>query len=576
MRRGSRNTRVHSVELFGFRGVPTSLSVSFEGASGLPSSVLIFGENGSGKSSIVDAIEWACQGRIARSSSFRGSARPALINLAHPARDCSVQVRLSSGAIVRRTASLDPEEALRVGGDPTPEEFGRVPMTLKRADILRFLDTPPAKRGSLFIDHRFDGEAASKKVEFTPDQFAVMEERNEVKRRMRESAARIASALSISPAPYDANEIERMIAVDVYKGVQPSNRFRISLPRPIQEFIDDIAACRTEIKRLNKEARQIQTPEDGPGVERVRAMHNLLGEVGGWLTKSFLSVTQATYVSRVQPVFGRISAVSLEIEVKLSAGQTVAPQQIFSEGYQDLIALLYFLAVSRAAGEQGQAKVLILDDVLQSVDSSVRVAVMELIAREFKDWQLIITVHDRLWRTQVRDIFQRTGSPITEVEIKRWSFGDGPDVITAGREAESALWVALDGNDPFAVCGLTGRLLEQMCDRMSWAIPISVKRKRGDAYTLADTWPGTMKELKRTSCASQATSIDRWIHLRNTAGAHYNEWAEGVSWTEAEAFGYSVLELYSKLRCIRCEQWVTKLASYSYSCKCGSTRLDPA
>ncbi|MFF5879034.1 AAA family ATPase [Streptomyces californicus] len=574
----SQDVRISSVELNGFRGVPTSLAISFANNNNHPISTIIFGDNGSGKSSIVDAVEWACQGRVARSSAFRGTARPSLINLATPDQECSVRVRLSSGVLVQRTARIEDEGAIRVGGDPTPEEFGRVPMMLKRADILRFLDTAPSKRGILFLDHVFDDiDQFTPRNLSTPDQFAIEEERHEVKRQMRESAEALAKILSISPPPYDANDIEHVIAVDVYKGIQESDRCRVTVPRDVQEKVDEILAYRAKVKQLNKEARRLKIPDDGGrGVDRVRAMQNLLGEVGDWLTESFLSVTQASHVRRIQPIFGRISALSLELNVELSSGSTVTPQQVFSEGYQDLIALLYFLAVARAAGDQGQARVLILDDVLQSVDAGIRVAVMELIVKDFKAWQLLITVHDRFWRNQVRDIFQRAGTPVGEVEIRRWSFGDGPNVTTAGNETESALWSALSGNDPFAVCGLAGRLLEQMCDRMSWVIPVSVKRKRGDAYTLADTWPGTMKELKRTSCLDDVTSVDRWIHLRNLAGAHYNEWAEGLSWDEAESFGYSVLDLYSHLRCRKCSQWVTKASAYSYACKCMATKIDPA
>ncbi|MFJ9961193.1 AAA family ATPase [Streptomyces avermitilis] len=566
-----------SVELSGFRGAPTSLNISFTGNNDTPISTLIFGDNGSGKSSIVDAVEWACQGRVARSSAFRGTARPSLINLATPSRECYVQVKLSSDKLVRRTAHLDDDGAIRVGGDPTPEEFARVPMMLKRADILRFLDTAPAKRGILFLDHIFDDDDHfTPQNYYTADQFAVEEQRHEVKRQMRESAKKLADMLSIHPPPYDANDIEHMISVDVYKGIQESDRYRVTVPKAVQERVDEILTYRARVKQLNKEARRLKIPDEGQGANRVRTMHNLLGEVGDWLTEAFLSVTQASHVRRIQPTFGRISSVSLELNVELSSGSVVTPQQVFSEGYQDLIALLYFLAVARAAGEQGQARVLILDDVLQSVDSSIRVAVMDLIVKDFKEWQLLITVHDRLWRTQVKDIFQRAGTPVGEVEIKRWTFVGGPHVNTVGSETESALWTALSGNDPFAVCGLAGRLLEQMCDRMSWVIPVSVKRKRGDAYTLADTWSGTLKELKRTSCATDVASVDRWIHLRNLAGAHYNEWAEGLSWDEAEAFGYSVLDLYSRLRCRNCHQWVAKVAAYSYVCRCTATRIDPA
>ncbi len=57
-------------------------------------------------------------------------------------------------------------------------------------------------------------------------------------------------------------------------------------------------------------------------------------------------------------------------------GERHVHRAIRGDEQQDLVALLYFLAVLRAAGERGQARVLILDDVLQSVDAGIRVALM--------------------------------------------------------------------------------------------------------------------------------------------------------------------------------------------------------
>jgi hypothetical protein len=122
---------------------------------------------------------------------------------------------------------------------------------------------------------------------------------------------------------------------------------------------------------------------------------------------------------------------------------------------------------------------------------------------------------------------------------------------------------------------VAGRLLEQVCDRPSWTIPISVKRKRGDTYTLADLWPGTVKELKSTTAGPAFATVDKWLHLRNVAGAHYNEWAESVTWVEAEAFGLATLELLANVRCDTCKGWVEPAGAKFYACRCGKTAITP-
>ncbi|MFJ8771978.1 AAA family ATPase [Streptomyces microflavus] len=568
----SSRVRISRVHLDAFRGIPETLDVSFMHTNGKPSSALIFGDNGSGKSSIVDAVEWACQKTVGRNRAlYGGGSTPSLANLAASGKRCAVEVTLSDGQSVRRIGSFG-DGGANISGHAVPQAFSRVPMSLKRADILRFLDTPAIKRASIFMDHALGDEIFSLES-LTTDQQAVIEERHEAKRLMREAAANLASLIGITPPPRDANDIADMIATDVYKKIPVVDRIKVSLPRAVEEQVEVVTRHKERVQQLNQLAKRLSLPTSEK-TERLLAMQSLLSGVGDWLTSAFLAVTGAPHVRRIEPKFGALSVVSLEIRITLvGRPTTTTPEKVFSEGYQDLVALLYFLAVARAAGEQGQAKVLILDDVLQSVDANIRVALMELVVRDFKDWQLLVTVHDRLWRNQLRDIFQRFGHPRIEVEIKQWNFGAGPDIVPAGTDAADSLWAAMDSSDPFAVCGVAGRLVEQICDRLSWTIPTSVKRKRGDTYTLADMWPGIMKELKRTSCADVLVRVDRWVHLRNAAGAHYNEWAESLTWAEAESFGYAALEFYSQVHCDSCGQWVERIGAKQFSCRCFTVKV---
>jgi len=481
---------------------------------------------------------------------------------------------LSDGRTVERRASLDELGAYRFSGDRAPVEFRRVPMSLKRADILKFLGTSPLERGRLFMGHSLDDLLSGSGVA-TDETEVIRNELHNAKASMRAAAAPLAQRLGEEP-PKSAAAIDELLTEHVYKGVPVEHRSRLVIHR---SFVNDVAAIerwRSEVARLNDVLRT--TTRGTPAViARLRAMHDILGDVSDWLTHAFLAVTGARHVTRLDALYGAASDMSIELFAVMSNGARKTPQQVFSEGYQDLVALLYFLAVLRAAGERGQARVLILDDVLQSVDAGIRVALMDLVVREFGDWQLLVTVHDRLWRTQLRDVFQRAGHPIAEVDIRGWDFDRGP-ALSGATDADPAasLWAALEAEDPHTVCGVAGRVLELACDRMSWTIPISVKRRRGDAYTLGDLWPGTAKELRVTNLAGTVADVDRWLHLRNAAGAHYNEWAESITWAEAGRFGWAVAELVAAVHCSSCGQWVERRGSRSYACRCGSTEVTPS
>ncbi|MCL3861735.1 AAA family ATPase [Actinotalea sp. K2] len=565
--------KVASITLDGFRGVPGQLKVNFAGRNGQPQSAIVFGENGSGKSSIVDAVEWACQGKVGRAAVTGGSG-PLLLNV--KAGSCSVEAVLADDIHLHRRLLPAEDGAFRVEGTSTPESLRGAPMSLKRSDILRFLDSPAIRRGTLFFDHALDGGAAAVPQHLNAAQEALEEDRHQIKVRLREAGARLAGRLEVEPPPRDSEAIMLMIKNEVYLGLGNHDWGRITVPRDVRQHLDEIDAIRREMKAANHRAKVLGL---SPGAaEALRRMQLFLGDVSEWMTTAFRSVTGASHVDAITVQFGRLSEVSLEVEVALSNGSVATPRQVFSEGYQDLVALLYFLAVSRAAGQRGQSPVLILDDVLQSVDASIRVALMDLVVREFRGWQLLVTVHDRMWRTQLRDIFQRAGHPVTEIDIRRWEFADGPHIAAASSgsgDIDQPLWVALGAGDPATVCGVAGRLLEQICDRMSWTIPISVQRKRGDAYTLGDLWPGTVKEMKGTTAASAFAEVDRWLHLRNALGAHYNEWAESATWSEAEAFGLGVLDIAARMHCGRCKAWVERRGIRSYQCRCGETSVVP-
>lgn len=58
---------------------------------------------------------------------------------------------------------------------------------------------------------------------------------------------------------------------------------------------------------------------------------------------------------------------------------------------------LYLAAISLAAPSSGFPQLLVLDDVLISLDMSHRRPLLELLQEEFGDWQVLLLTHDRAW-----------------------------------------------------------------------------------------------------------------------------------------------------------------------------------
>src|SRR5207244_281766 len=102
---------------------------------------------------------------------------------------------------------------------------------------------------------------------------------------------------------------------------------------------------------------------------------------------TFRAITGAGFVNRIDLVAGASGETSLDILVELVDGSRCTPREIFSEGALDLLAFLVFVSIQAASAAHGQAKVLILDDVFQSVDNVYRSAAVGAMFERLNDWQ---------------------------------------------------------------------------------------------------------------------------------------------------------------------------------------------
>jgi hypothetical protein len=171
-------------------------------------------------------------------------------------------------------------------------------------------------------------------------------------------------------------------------------------------------------------------------------------------------------------------------------------------------------------------------------------------------------------------LFRHHGIQVLDKEIVRWHFDTGPLIQDGRVDRDQPLLDALETSDTVRICSAAGLLLEEICTHLSWALPISVQRKRGDKYELGDLWPGVLKILRKSSIKEVGESVDRWLHLRNALGAHYNEWARAASLEEARAFGESVVELYWAVHCDSCHRWLEAVSDRAWQCRCSQIRLE--
>lgn len=573
--------RVSSIEIHHFRGIPGSLTLDLRARKGAPPvSLLLFGDNGSGKSSIADALEFVLRASLLRrinpeqptkrhAPSFAGDAKP------------YVAVSLDDGRTLARGAPGRGRYGPGVAKVEDPEpDFALAPLVLRRADILGFWSLPENQRKLVFFDY-FRPATVKLNAQIQARKGAQQIE-DEIQRLGTELTAAIlalskSTGIATRLIPAKVSKLKTWRQSVLVPAHRTQNKRGQWVMNPVvQRQWQDLYEVAVDLQRAQRTRRLNVQNSAGAQIETVEEqVQEILASAGDYVTESFLAVSRSSDFVDAVTLQATPKSNSLEITLELANGRAAEPTAVLSEANLDLLALLVFCAIAEASAEHGQAKLLVFDDVFQSVDATYRERACDYLARRFNDWQLVFCTHDRLWLAVMAETLRVNNVRFLSREIVSWSFEGGPVIREAGIDPDERLLRALADSDPVSICGAAGLLLEEISDRVSWTIGTSVTRRRGDRYTLGDLWPGVAKALKRTELNEAVEEAGASVVLRNLVGAHFNEWARGLSTSEARRFGDGVLALYRGLHCEDCGSWVQPDASGAgrWFCRCGRLKL---
>ena len=140
------SSKILKLTINNFRGIPNEASLDFadENNNNKPVSLILSGDNGTGKSSIVDALEFALQGKMRKNLNTAFS----LASKSNP----RVEVRLANSTSVVRQMIFNGNR-VKLESDEPHEKFSISPFVLRRADILRFVETPDVSKQRIFFEY---------------------------------------------------------------------------------------------------------------------------------------------------------------------------------------------------------------------------------------------------------------------------------------------------------------------------------------------------------------------------------------------------------------------------------------
>ena len=262
----------------------------------------------------------------------------------------------------------------------------------------------------------------------------------------------------------------------------------------------------------------------------------------------------------------------LEMSVQFLDGKKYPPNAVHSEGHQDSMGICLFFALSELI-ENEKLDVILLDDVVMSIDMDHRKSFCKLINEVFPNKQFIITTHDFIWRKELE--IHNVSIPDNIFHFRSWSIDNGPLY-----EKNTDTWTIIkanlnEGNKSEAV-GKLRYLLEEhfnyICQKYKLLVPYSPDGK----WTLESVISPAHKFLKKTltsaldslqSYQKDTTQIQELLDKYNNSfsffdherwtlnpSTHFTPWAQELSITELKELIEAAENYCNIFKCNTCNK----------------------
>ena len=274
---------------------------------------------------------------------------------------------------------------------------------------------------------------------------------------------------------------------------------------------------------------------------------------------------------------------STELTIESFGRKEQDPRALTSEGHLDSLGLCIFLALVKKFNEN--CSLIILDDVVSTIDSNHRSHICKLLFQEFKDKQFIITTHDKYWYKQLIDA-QRAyclGGDYINNSIVEWNIESGPKLKSYKIPFETITENISEGN--LSAAGNMGRsYLEEVLKKISKSFFVKLPFTEDGNYSLGDLYSGVklrIEELILDTDTSKKGILDAFRELECTSLmgnilSHDNILKEELSSSEVSSFCNAVKVIEDLFLCSNCgkplvyvrDLKIVKCPNFS---KCGSS-----
>jgi len=262
---------------------------------------------------------------------------------------------------------------------------------------------------------------------------------------------------------------------------------------------------------------------------------------------------------------------ALRFEVNFLGRGVHPPHALHSEGHQDSMGVCLFLALNEEISER-TIDLVVLDDVMMSVDTSHRKDVCRLLREMFPDRQFVITTHDKTWAKQLKQ--ECVVEPQQVIEFTGWTIETGPRVHQQ-LDLWQAIEAALSQDDVHEAAFRLRRGSEDFFESVCDALGAKVNYNSAAQWQLDDWLPAAMERykdlLQRSRRAARSwsdtevlgaldelESVRKQVYGRTyveqwavNASVHYNSW-ENMSRDEFSPVVDAFRDLHALFICSIC------------------------
>lgn len=266
---------------------------------------------------------------------------------------------------------------------------------------------------------------------------------------------------------------------------------------------------------------------------------------------------------------------SAAIRTSFACVEDVDPRAYNSEAHLDSLGLCIFLAFVKHFS--GGVPMLVLDDVVSSVDAAHRTRICRLLLTRFADYQLIVTTHDALWFEEFIHIARALRySALAPLRITSWSLEDGPRWAPwVDRWSDMRTKAAAD--DKQGAASLARHALEGLLFKLAVNLQASIVLRADGRYDVGSLLEPVLARARKLYARFEDDHREALTQFRSTALlgnllTHNNPIAAGTSRQEVIDFVEAVAGLHAIFHCPNCDQLMRYMREARVvQCECGPT-----